>query len=476
MFFFNKKKSQYKETLATIQELQVLNAELMKRMMDGMSTDNDNQYQTHETQTNAIIEKYTCQSDIGNELIKRLVNVSAALQIPDGIELAVVGEGEEITTSKELHYIQKCSEANALDAAMTTFYARELQKQGQLLIKLVWDNQDNLVKMVYYPWNLYHYKVYSIGINNLLPPYRAIYQDANGGEVLIGEGSEIVFISANTTLSTDLFSSTQEIINPETVSDIHIEGWPTIGSVLPRIDAIGKDLLGWRQSNKLYSYPTPHVKCGDRENAKQVAQRIRDSGWTVGQMLVTGGDFSMVVPQNYYETLSQAITFNLQLISGGTGIAISWLGFPNLMSNRSTSQSMGEPIEIANSSDITAWKTFFLQLFNGMIALRNENLGNNGSDILEPDMIVAKIRPISDRQWKILTEVFMPAAKANLLTAEAFLERIPDFDYKAELARREKVKKEQGLQATQPIQPVKGASMRIRQGKSSLIEEDPNAL
>ena len=440
------------DLVGRLNEMQIVNANLLLRMMD-TSTDSDNDYASHLLQTTEIISKYSGCGNIGNELIKRIINVSAALQIPDGIELAVEGEGEEIKNHKELHYLQECSKANALDAALATFYARELQKQGQLLIELIWDDEDNHVKLKYYPWNVYQYTIQSTGLNNMLPPYTATWEDSNGDQQTLS-GDQIVFMSINTTIDTDG----------------KIEGWPTVGSLLNRIDAIGKDLLGWRQSNKLYSYPTPHVKTGDRENARQVADRIRTSGWTVGQMLVTGGEFEMVVPQNYYETLSQSITFNLQLVAGGTGINIGWLGFPGLSGNRSTTQSLGEPIEIASPSDITTWKTFFLQMFNGMIKLRNANLSNSGSDELEENLVVAKIRPISDRQWKILTEVFMPAAKGNLVTPEAFLERIPDFDYKAELKRQEKKKKEEGEKAMEPEQPLKGSSMRIKPGQSSLLD------
>jgi len=449
------RKNKYDELVGQIKEMQIVNANLMLRMAD-YNPDSDNDYETHAAQTAEIITKYKGCGSTGNELMKRIINVSAALQIPDGIELAVEGKGEEIKNHPELFYLQKCSKANALDAAMTTFYSRELQKQGQLLFELIWDDTDekNVVMMKYYPWDVYNYRIQSMGLNNLLPPFMATWDEDQVPKSMGGDS--IVFISINTTID----------------SEGYIEGWPTVGGLLNRIDAVGKDLQGWRQSNKLYAYPTPHVKTGDRENAKQVAGRITESGWTVGQMLVTGGEFTMVVPQNYYETLSESIKFNLQLISGGTGIAISWLGFPDLMSNRSTSQSLGEPIEIASPSDITTWKTFFLQLFNGMIRLRNQNLGTSGANSLREDQVVAKIRPISDRQWKILTEVFMPAAKGNLLTPEAFLERIPDFDYKAELVRREKKEKEEGAKAVEPTQPLKGSSMRIKPGESTLMDTD----
>jgi hypothetical protein len=63
----------------------------------------------------------------------------------------------------------------------------------------------------------------------------------------------------------------------------------------------------------------------------------------------------------------------------------------------------------------------------------------------------------------------MPAAKGNLISQEAFLERIPNFDLGAELARRDAKAKKEGDAAVEPTQPLKGASMRIRPKENSQI-------
>ena len=73
------------------------------------------------------------------------------------------------------------------------------------------------------------------------------------------------------------------------------------------------------------------------------------------------------------------------------------------------------------------------RIFNSVIELRNLYLDSNQK--LKPGIIKPKLKPMSDRQWQKLKELFMPAAKDNLLTRQAFLEQIPNFDITAELER-----------------------------------------
>ena len=58
--------------------------------------------------------------------------------------------------------------------------------------------------------------------------------------------------------------------------------------------------------------------------------------------------------------------------------------------------------------------------------------------MLEVGKIKPKLKPMSDRQWKKLKDIFMPAAKSQLMTIESFLNEIPNFDVEAELKRMEK--------------------------------------
>jgi len=411
--------------------IQITNANLMLRLNDDSSTTGSNEYQTREAQIQEIYDMYRAGTDIGSDLVKRIINVSAALKIPNGLDLEDSDE-----KGPERRYIRDFIQANQLNEGVATELSKEAEKEGQCLVRLVWDPSDNMVKLYYMPWLKYRYYVRPAGISNLTSPYY-VWWDAV--EVASKDGSESgKTIPAGNLIDDEMaFVAFNKIIN----DDDTIEGSPSVANVLSRLDDVGKDLIYWRKSNKLYAHPTPAVQIEDADEAESLQAKITASGWTLGQMLVSSGELNMVVPQNFHETIKEAIFMNLQLVSGATGLAISWLGFPDLMSNRAVADSLGEPLEIVAANDITSWLSFYEQMFDNVIKIRNRNLGS-GATQLKPGKIKPRLKPMSDRIWQQLTRFWMPSAEKNLISKEGFWDKIPGFDPAEEKVRMEKQVKE----------------------------------
>jgi len=397
--------------------IQITNANLMLRLNDGSGNTGSNEYQTREEQVQEIADMYRAGTDIGSDLVKRIINVSAALKIPNGLDL----EGGD-DKSPEREYIRKFVETNQLNEGMATELSKEAEKQGQCLVKLLWDPTDNMVKIYYMSWLKYKYLVRAIGLSNLTPPYYVEWDSFT----VEGSNEDIPgkTIPAGNLIDTEMaFVAFNKIVN----DDDTIEGSPSVANVLSRLDDIGNDLIYWRKSNKLYAHPTPSVKLEDADEAENLSNLIQTSGWTLGQMLLSSGELKMVVPDNFYETIKEAILLNLQLISGATGLAVSWLGFPDLMSNRAVADSLGEPLEIIAANDITSWKSFYEQMFDNVIKIRNANMGT-GSTQLEPGIIKPKLKPMSDRIWQQLTRFWMPSTTNEIISRKSFWDKIPGFN------------------------------------------------
>jgi hypothetical protein len=152
-------------------------------------------------------------------------------------------------------------------------------------------------------------------------------------------------------------------------------------------------------------------------------------------MLITPGELTMVVPENFYETIRKSIEVNLQIVSGAVGLAVSWLGFPDLMSNRAVADSIGEPLEIVAANDITSWKSFYEQLFNNVIKIRNANIKSDTKP-LQIGIVKPLLKPMSDRVWQQLIRFYLPSCEDGIITREGFLSRIPGFDISEENKRR----------------------------------------
>lgn len=388
--------------------IQVTNANLLLRMLD--NNDNDaNDYETHGSQVDEILAMYENSVDIGGDLVKRIINISAALKIPNGLAL------EDGDNTPERAYIEKFMTQNQLNEGICTTLSKEAEKQGQILVQLLWDKEDNMVKTRYLPWNRFKYVVTPTGLNNMTAPYNITWEDTDStpGSGKLSD-TEIAFVSFNTRLNIDGT----------------MEGLPALGSVLMRLDDIGRDLLNWKRSNKLYAWPTPHIQIEDPDQAESLASKIAESGWTTGQMLITPGKLTMVVPENYYNTIKESIAVNLQIISGAVGMSVAWLGFPDLMSNRATADSIGEPLEIVAANDITSWKSFYQQMFDNVINIRNINLER--SKKLNVGIVKPRLKPMSDRVWQQLIRLYLPMAEQKLLSREGLQSKIPGFDLKEE--------------------------------------------
>lgn len=401
-----------------IEAIQITNANLMLRLQDDSSGNlGSNEYQTRGLQIQEIMSMYRANTGIGGDLVKRIINVSAALKIPNGLEI----EGGN-KNSPEREYIQSFIDKNQLNEGMCTELSKEAEKQGQCLVNLPWDSTDNMVKVKYMSWNKYKYFVYPVGLNNMTSPYAVSWEEV---EVADETGEKTGYtIPAGALVNENIaFVAFNKILN----DDDTIEGSPSLANVLSRLDDIGNDLIYWRKSNKLYAHPTPAVQIADADEAESLTNKITASGWTLGQMMVSSGELKMVVPDNFYETIKEAILLNLQLVSGATGLAVSWLGFPDLMSNRAVADSLGEPLEIVAANDIASWKSFYEQMFDNVITIRNFNIGPNGTQ-LKTGIIKPRLKPMSDRIWQQLTRFWMVAAENKIISREGFWDKIPGFN------------------------------------------------
>ncbi len=410
-FLQSKRLREHDEMVVQIKELQVTSSEMLGRMQSDHEHDT-NTYDTHATQTEEIINKYQGVSSYGITLVKRLVNVAAALQVPNGIEL----DGD--IKLPEYDYLKKFLDANQLNEGVAIQLAKEAQFEGQVLLELVWDELDSMVKIRHNMWRSGMYQVHTIGLSNLTGPYEAIWKEEDR-VIKTLSGDAMAFVAFNATRT----------------EDDYIEGWPTLGSLLMRLDTISRDLNDWRVTNKLFAHPTPVFECETQEEVNDLTDKLKASGWTVGTAIAFRGKFLLVASGSYYLTFRNAIETNVKLVSGGSGVSIAWLGFADVMSNRATAESLGEPLEIVSAADIATWRSFYEELFDSVIAIRNKSLDSDQK--LKPGLIKPKLKPMSDRQWQKLKELFMPAAKDGLLTRQAFLEQIPNFDIQAELKRIE---------------------------------------
>jgi len=381
----------------------------------------DYPYRTRESMVNECIRKYSGTANKGNMIFQRLVNLRVAFSVPN--RLFLIGDDTtdypESAIENAKDYLNAFMAFNNLDSSLPRDLSKEAELEGQVAVRLVWDNEAKLPRLRYYPQSSTGYVVKpSKDKYSVKPPLKL----------------DFTYNQDTVSLTDDKFS----YISFNDKLGIWI-GYPTCGPILREIEHLEKDMLDWRKLNHLFAHPTPHFKCETQEEADTINEMITGLGWKVGTAIATSSDFSLKGPTGAEANLLMlSITTHAKLISAHTGIGIHFLGFANVMSNRATAESMGEPTEVVLHAEISGWKAFYKDLFQKAITMRNARLNRQ----LPVDAVIPKIIPITDRQWKTIKDIFMPAAEKKLISHEFFLSQLPDVDTEAEMERIKDEEKE----------------------------------
>jgi hypothetical protein len=373
----------------------------------------DNPYNSRQTQVQELLKKYRGTAAKGNLLAQRLVNLRVAFSVPNRLLLVknplVDATEEEVKKVKE--FLEDFMKHNGLDGALPREISKEGELQGAVVISQEWDGSAKLPNLMYYPWNDTAFEVKRAVKYSLKPEYTVTINIDGTKRVLDSEKTS--YIAFN-----------------ETISDP--TGYPVCGQILRTIEYLESDMTDWRKLNHLFAHPTPHFKCESQEEAEVINEMITAKGWKVGTAIATNSEFTLKGTTGVEANLLMlSIQTGAKVISGHTGISVHFLGFANVMSNRATAESMGEPTEIILNSEIASWKAFYTDMFNKAIRMRNGEL--NGT--LKEDLIVPKMVPLTDRQWQHIKDIYLPAIDKGRISNATFLDALPDIDPAAEKER-----------------------------------------
>jgi hypothetical protein len=382
-----------------------------------------NPYNTRKAMITEIGKKFHGIADCGNIIAQRVINLRVAFSVPNRLFLMqnpnFKGSDEEVKKCKE--YLNSFMEFNGLDTNLPKDLAKEGELEGQVLVKYVWDSKRKVAEIEYYPWS-------EIGYITKTEPGNTV-KLANRRRKITGsvEGKEF-------TMDSDGYNSFIAF-NDKLFKDI---GYPTLGPILKTIENIEADMWAWRNLNHLFAHPTPHFKCENKESADAINNLLQTLGWKIGNAIATSSDFTLVGPTGQEATmLMNAVTTSAKIISAHTGIGIHFLGFANVMSNRATADSMGEPTEIVLHAEISSWRAFYKDMFKKVIRMRNTKLNGN----LSEDAVIPVLVPLTDRQWQVVREIYGPLAEKGLISKDTLWSRIPDVDPDAEREKLEEQEK-----------------------------------
>ncbi len=435
---------QIEELKREVKELQH-SYEVMLNLSSVQRTNTGNPYPSYVQQVEELNKKFKGIADWGNQITQTITNVRSATVIGDGIVVSDSDADEEISVqqkqnqqdqqgsgpkkmpkaSKELEFIRQFIEDNNLDDETTQQWVIEAFLEGKALITLhsvplepheKRPGQNSKILATFLPWTTSRYEVET---------------DPNNYSIVTG--AHYFVNGKKVPLAADKFvyrKFTGRINEVNTAA-------PLLGPILKQIEDLDKAQWDWRKINMLFAAPTPYFKCETADEVDKLTTALHKINWKIGKLLITNAEFSMVgINDQGITSLSKEIDYLIKLISATSGIPAHFLGSPDLMSNRSTADSLIELLLSTTSKEHLMWIGLFGELFRKAIILAN----TQWKTAMDPMKVKTDIPRTASVKLRELVTVWLALYKAQAISLSTFLQRVPNVDPVAEkiLIQRDK--------------------------------------
>ena len=372
---------------------------------------------------------YQGTADWGTPMARNVIDVRAAFTLAGGVRAVPKETAKKGEAARELEFIEGFLDFNGLREDLPQDWAKEAEIEGKFLATLRADMETGQVAARYFSYTSCNYTV--VAAPDDYADYQLVkYKDSNGVEK---------------TIKPEWF-----VYRPFGGRTHNVNDTPSkAASVVWCFEALHKALHDWRQANRLFASPTPYFKCSNPAEVQALLDKLQEMSWKIGQFIAGTADYSLVgMPTTGIDSLQKEITSNAQIISGNTGVPVHFLGFPELMSNRSTADTLFDMVAASTHRERRIWASFYTELFDRALELANAELKTG----FRTGLIKAEIPELSSKTMLELKENWLPLFEAQALSLETLLSKVPDLDDpSAELKRIQKAAGEAAAQALEAM-------------------------
>ena len=422
-------KGRHEKLETQVKKLQALVKNDLLSLTSAQATYKGNKYTSYSSAVEEINNKYVGTADWGVLQTGSIVDLRAAFIIGEGIEVVPVTEGAEA----EIEWVKRFLEHNDLDQEMVQEFAKEAEIEGKIALKLapdmvkIDDEEVNTITVRFISWTDKKYKV-ETDPQDYTKYTKLTWKPKNKDKNETLNEGEFVYKKFGGRIS-----------KPN-------EAAPKIMKCLTQVENLDKALRDWREIDRLFASPIPHIEVENAEVAKKVKAEIAKVNWKIKKMFVHTGKLAFASPDiQGIDSLEREITTLAKMISGTTGIPVHFLGFPDLMSNRSTSENLMELVSGSTLKERETWIGAYDEVIAKGMEMTNMlvNQGMSKDRRLDPKKVKVTIPIITKEHYEHIEKIYLPAAIAGKISDEAFQEKLPGFDMEAEQKRKaEKEKSE----------------------------------
>ncbi len=416
-----------------VQKLQALVRDDMLSLLDAAAGYKSNAYPSYASAVAEINNKYNGTADWGVLLTGSIIDLRSAFIIGDGITISAKSakEGE---ADKEVEWAEKFLEYNDLDEEVAQEFAKEAEIEGKIALKLALeedkdadagDKKEFKVSVRFISWQDKKYKI-KTNPKDYLDYQKLVWQETGTRKSETLDANEFVYKKFG-----------GRIMNPN-------EAAPKVMKCLTQIESLDKAERDWRQINHIFAGPILYAECENEREVKVALAAIDNKNFKLKKVLAGTFKFSFLgLDIKGIDSLEREIVTLIKMISATTGVPVHFLGFVDLMSNRSTAENLMEMINAATNKERKTWIGAYEEVIRKAMTMWNETekKGMSNEAKLDPDKIKVDIPVITKEHYDRIEKIFLPAVIAGKISDKTFLTMIPGLDVEAELKEKEEKEK-----------------------------------
>ncbi len=416
VFDGRKVKADLQALRASTEALTKKNAELEALIIDDIESSvkagrryTGNEYRVYDAIITELAKKYQATSEWGCVQAGNIIDVRASFIIGQGVTLGPADKdtAQDRPTQDALAWAKAFFEFNDLDREMSQELAKEAEIEGCFLGILAWDEAERQVTIRFMSRVETKYTI--IHPADDYSWYQEVrWKDESSPRVL----AEPEFVYAR-------FGGRVHIPNEPT---------PKVGKCLTEIEALSKALRDWREINRLFGAPVPHIECENADQAKAMKDAITAlaNNWKIRKLFSHTGKLMYLTPDAASrQGIENEIITLAKMISGATGVPVHFLGLPDLMSNRATADNLMELVASSTRKEREIWVGTYEQIIEKAAAIWN---ANSAMTPVDPSLVKVSIPAVAPETWKRLTDVWLPLYTADAISKQTFLEQVPGID------------------------------------------------
>jgi hypothetical protein len=382
------------------QKLDILTSLVTQTGTFGTGAENyTNNYPTYTKQVQVINYMYNNRLTYGNELLRTGLDTRVSFIAGEGLNIKAEG--------KTLEFIEKLLNYNKmLEGSRLLAVVLLSEMEGKNLLRLV-PEKDN-VKINYFSY------------------WTTPYTIENNPEDLEDYKKAIVTLDKKNldnsiTLKPNEFVYVKLGGSPDRVNETP----PKVANVLTDIENYSRTKYDMRHNNHLFGKVTPVFLVEDKNEAKALQNKINSMNSVIGKSYAgTAKQVFYLEPSGAAQkVLHDEMIDLLRIITTNLGIPIHLINHPELMSNRSTAESMLEMINSATIKERLIWEEALTDLVRKAMVMATER-GIEGA-VNDPEGFELRLSLVSYANLKQIQETWLPLAEAEYISKKTIMSLIP---------------------------------------------------